>query len=184
VYLYVALALWIPQKQNLQNLFRQRRLKLSTRKRRWWHLGMSEGRVKDKRDKDHAETRERPFLWFIIYTSYVDQVLTFAPPLESCDLLTFQIFMVQTTRLYNLICRTCVKSSVVWGPGPVVRRCSPQPLPQSVSRDTGSRDADLGSSNPTSIHQHTSEYNEYSLILNIHRWYGRSLEQPWLTLVP
>jgi len=42
-----------------------------------------------------------------------------------CDLLPFKIFMVQATRLYNLICGTCVKSSVVWGPGPVVRRCSP-----------------------------------------------------------
>jgi hypothetical protein len=51
-----------------------------------------------------------------------------------CDLLSFKIFMVQTTRLYNLICRTCVKSSVVWGVGPVVRRFSPQPLPQPVSR--------------------------------------------------
>ncbi len=42
-----------------------------------------------------------------------------------CDFLTFKIFMVQPTRLYNLIYGTCVKSSVVRGPGPVVRRCSP-----------------------------------------------------------
>jgi hypothetical protein len=36
-----------------------------------------------------------------------------------------KFFMVQATRLYNLICGTCIKSSAVRGPGPVVRRCSP-----------------------------------------------------------
>jgi hypothetical protein len=30
--------------------------------------------------------------------------------------------------------RTCVKSSVVWGPGPVVRRCSPQSLTDPAPR--------------------------------------------------
>jgi hypothetical protein len=36
--------------------------------------------------------------------------------------------------LYNLLYHTCFKSSVVWGPGPVVRRWSPQSLPEPVSR--------------------------------------------------
>jgi len=43
-----------------------------------------------------------------------------------------KVFMVQDTRLYSLIYNlTCVKSSVVRGSGPVVRRCSPQSLPES-----------------------------------------------------
>jgi hypothetical protein len=40
---------------------------------------------------------------------------------------------------HNFVCMwshdvTCVKSNVVWGPGPVVRRCSPQSLPDPAPR--------------------------------------------------
>ena len=49
------------------------------------------------------------------------------PELETCCVIYChsKVFMVKTTRLYRIICNlTCVKSSVVQGPGPVVWRCS------------------------------------------------------------
>ncbi len=60
--------------------------------------------------------------------------MTWTETLVLCDLLSFKIYMVQSTRLYNLLYHTCFKSSVVRGPGPVVRRWSPQSLPEPVSR--------------------------------------------------
>ena len=66
-----------------------------------------------------------------------------------CDLLPFKINMVQATRLYNLLCRTCVKSSVVRGPGPVVRRCCPQSLPEPASRRPPTHTSD---SAPIDVH--------------------------------
>ncbi len=66
-----------------------------------------------------------------------------------CDLLQFKIYMVQATRLYSLLWRTCVKSSVVWGPGPVVRRCSPQSLTEPVSRRPPTHTSD---SAPIDVH--------------------------------
>jgi hypothetical protein len=55
----------------------------------------------------------------------------------------------QATRLYNLLCRTCVKSIVVWGPDPVVRRCSPQSLPEPASRRPPTHTSD---SAPIDVH--------------------------------
>jgi hypothetical protein len=49
----------------------------------------------------------------------------------------------------NLLCRTCVKSSVVWGPVPVVWRCSPQSLPETVSRRPPNHTSD---SAPIEVH--------------------------------
>jgi hypothetical protein len=71
------------------------------------------------------------------------------PPIDLCDLLTFKIYMVQPTRLYNLLCRTRVKSSVVRGPGPVERRCSPQSLPESAPRRPPTHTSD---SVPINVH--------------------------------
>ena len=61
-----------------------------------------------------------------------------------------KVFMVQATRLYSLICNlTYVKSSVVQGPGPVVRRCSPQSLPDPAPRRPPTHTSD---SAPIDVH--------------------------------
>jgi hypothetical protein len=60
------------------------------------------------------------------------RILMQIPFSDSFVLLPLKISVVQSNRPCDL--KNCVKSIVVWGPGPVVRRCSPQSLSEPTSR--------------------------------------------------